>query len=175
MQRFVSCVIQYSKKIWESTRNLGAHPSQLQNSIYSKLCYSSYMVVTSNNFKCCYRCYCFLTHKFKILPTYHIEFFCFSSPTFFFLQIGRNYVSILTTIITNVTVLVLHSVICFGCFMPCIMVSNKKVPPIVSPPPYPLPGFHRVFLQFYKQYLINLFLRSDICKKQFIFKINFSL
>ena len=29
--------------------------------------------------------------------------------------------------------------------MPCIMVSNKKVPPIVSPPPYPLPGFHQVF------------------------------
>ena len=60
-----SCVMQYSTKICETTRNLGSHPVQLLNPIISKLCYSSYLVITPHSFNYCYPCYCFLTPQFQ--------------------------------------------------------------------------------------------------------------
>ena len=77
----------------------------------------------------------FSPHNFKILPTCHMEFFWVINPNQFFLETGRNYVSIIITIISNITVLVSNSVFCFGCFMPMSHGVNKKAPPIVSPPP----------------------------------------
>ena len=53
---------------------------------------------------------------------------------------------IIITIISNITVLVSHNVICFGCFMPMSHVIYKKAPPTVSPPPLPLT---RVFTRFF--------------------------
>ena len=39
------------EKIWEMTRNLGAHPAWLWNHTISKSWYSSYMVITLHNLK----------------------------------------------------------------------------------------------------------------------------
>ena len=62
-----------------------------------------------------------------------MDFFWVSNPTLIFFEIDRNYVSIIITIISNITVLVPHTVICFGHFMPMSHGVSKKVPPIVSP------------------------------------------
>ena len=59
----------------------------------------------------------FSLHNIKILPTHQLDFFLLSNPALYFLEIARNYVSIIITIINNITVLVSHSVICFGYFM----------------------------------------------------------
>ena len=89
-----------------------------------------------------------------------------------FLELGRNYVSIITTIINNITVSWSHNVTCFDYFMPMNQCISKKVPPIVSHRTSPVPGFHQVCLLFYKKYFINLFLLwSDYCKKKCIFKV----
>ena len=80
--------------------------------------------------------------------------------------------SIIITITSNITVLVSHSVICFGYFMPMSHGVNKKAPPIVSPHPSPLPGFVQVCLLFYNKNFLNLLsLWLDYCKKQCIFKL----
>ena len=81
--------------------------------------------------------------------------------------------SIIITIIINITVLVSHSVICFGCFMRKNHSANKHAPLVVSPLyPSPLPGFQQVCLLLYKQYFINIFwLWSNYCKKLCIFKV----
>ena len=55
------------------------------------------------------------------------------------MEIGRNYMSIINIIISNITVLVSHKVIYFGYFIPTSHGVNKKAPPIVSsttPLPY---------------------------------------
>ena len=46
-------------------------------------------------------------HNLKILPTCQLDFWGVSNPTKFFLEIGRNYVSIMIFIIsvTNVTII----------------------------------------------------------------------
>ena len=61
----------------------------------------------------------------------------------FFLETGRNYESILITIISNITVLVSHNVICFGYFFPTSHGVSKKAPPNVSPTPFPDQVFTR--------------------------------
>ena len=74
------------------------------------------------------------------------------------MKIGRNYVSIVVTIISNITVLVPDNFICFGYFMPLSHDVNKKAPTIFFLQPSPLPGFHQVCLLIYKKYFINPFL-----------------
>ena len=85
------------------------------------------------------------------------------------MEIGRNYVSIIITIIRDITVL--HNVICFGYFIPMSQGVNKKAPQIVFSHLSSLPGFHQVCLLIYKKYFANPFLLSDYCKKQCIFKV----
>ena len=63
-------------------------------------------------------------------------------PLNFVLEIDRNYVSIIITIISNITVLVSHNAICFGYFIRISHDVNKKAPLIVSPTPPSLLGFH---------------------------------
>ena len=53
-------------------------------------------------------------------------------PLNFFLEISRNYVSFTITIISNITVLVSHNVICFGFFMPINHCVKMKAPPSQS-------------------------------------------
>ena len=48
-------------------------------------------------------------------------------------KICRNYMSIIITIVSNITVLVSHNVIFFGFFMPMDHGVNKKTPSSVSP------------------------------------------
>ena len=52
----------------------------------------------------------FLPHNFKIIPATWI-FFRLVIPINFFMEIGRNFASIIITIINNITVLVSH--ICY--------------------------------------------------------------
>ena len=47
----------------------------------------------------------------------------------------------ITNIISNITVLELHNVICCGCFMSMSQGANKKASPIVFPPPLPCTRF----------------------------------
>ena len=81
----------------------------------------------------------FSPHNFKIFLTCHMEFFCVSNGiihlNFFWRFFGRNYVSIIIAIISNMTVLVPHSVICFGYFLPLSRDVNKRAPTTVSPTP----------------------------------------
>ena len=107
-----------------------------------KLRCSSYIVIEPNNF--------------KILQTLHMEFFGLVIPLDISLEIGRKYVSLIITIVNNITVLVSHNVICSGYFMPMSHGVNKKAPQL-SPLTFPsLPGFHKICLLFYKEYFINL-------------------
>ena len=63
--------------------------------------------------------------------------------------------SIIITIISNITVLVSHDVICFGYFIPMTYSVNKKVPPIV-PHPLTLPSFTRFVCSFRRNALVFL-------------------
>ena len=49
------------------------------------------------------------------------------------IEIGRNYASIIITVVSNITVLVPHNAIFFGYFMTLNYGVNKKTPQIVSP------------------------------------------
>ena len=57
--------------------------------------------------------------------------------TYSFLEKGTKYVSIIITIIGNITALVSHSVIFFGYFMPRAMVSLRNLLQVPPPPPPP--------------------------------------
>ena len=94
-------------------------------------------------------------------------------PLNFFLAVGRNYLSIAITNISNAAALVSHNIICFGCFMTMSHNVNKKATPIVSPHPSPLSGFHQVC--FTRNTLSNFFCSYQIIAKimHFQSKINF--
>ena len=62
------------------------------------------------------------------------------------MEIGRNYASIIITIINNITVPVSHNVLCFGCFMPISHGIKKKAPTVVSPPT--TPPSYQIFIKF---------------------------
>ena len=109
--KIVSCLMQYSKKIWEMTKNLGADPAELLNTTISKFCHSSYMVIKNIAIPAIVS-----LPSFKTLLTCHIELFGLVIWLNFF-EICRNYVSIIITIISKITVLVSHNVICFGYFI----------------------------------------------------------
>ena len=64
--------------------------------------------------------------------------------------------SIIITIVSNITVLVSHSIIFFGFFMPMSDGVKKKTPSSASPHlHHPLPGFRQACLLIYKKYFIN--------------------
>ena len=68
-------------------------------------------------------------------------------------------------IISSITVLVSQNVICFGYFMSMSHGINKETPTVVSPHLSPLPGFHQVYLLFFRKYLMNLFCSDQIIAK----------
>ena len=103
----------------------------------------------------------FSPYNFTILPTCQLNFFCVSNPIWFCLEKGRNYVSTITIITSNITLLMSHNVIWFRCFMPVSHGVNKK-----APLPLPLTRFSLgLFITF-----INLLVWSD-CFKKYIFKV----
>ena len=73
----------------------------------------------------------FSPYNFKILPTHQLEFCGLVTLLNFFGD----------TIISNITVLASHNVICFGYFMSMTHGVNKKAPQIASPQPLPYTRF----------------------------------
>ena len=141
---FVHCLMQYSQ-------SCGFRTQQFQNFSIPPP-WLSY-VTTS---KYCYPCYGFLTLQFKILPTLNLEFF-FWLVILLLLEIGRNYMSIITKF--------------FGYFMPMSNGVNTKTSSSTSPdfpPPY------QVFTRFvwcFTRNNLSTFVCSDqiICKRYCIF------
>ena len=128
-----------TQKIREMTRNLGARSAWLLKPTISKFCHSSYMVITLQNLKIL-QSLLLLSHP-TISKFYQLARWIFwgvSNPSWFFLEISRNYASIIITIISNITVIVSHNVTCFGYFMPMSNGVNRKAPTIVSPTPIDL-------------------------------------
>ena len=121
------------EKVWEMTRNLSAHPALLLNPTISEFCHHSHMVITFYN----------LNILLSLLLLSHPTVSKLYQPTvgiFFglviplnFLEIGRNYVSIIITNISNITVLC-HTVL-FTLDILCVraMVSIRRVLQL-SPP-----------------------------------------
>ena len=109
------------------------HPAWLSNPTISKFCHPSYMVIIPHNFKILLSLL-WLSHfqNFKILLLLQMEFFWIGNPTYICLEKGINYVSIIITIVSNIAVLVSHSVIFFGYFMSLSHGINKKTPPSAS-------------------------------------------
>ena len=131
------------------TRNLDADPTKLLYPITEKILLSLLL----------------LSHS-TILKLYQPgNFFWVSNPTNFFLEIGRNYVSIMITIISNINVLVSHNVTCFGYFMPVSHGFIKKAPPIVSVTPPPHQIFTRFVCCFTRNTLTTLFCSDEIIAK----------
>ena len=93
------------------TRNLGTPLawSWLSNSVISKFCHFSYMFVIFHNFKALLSLL-WLSHP-TILPTFHHGIFSDWKSLLIiiiiiFLEIGWNYMSIIITVVSNITVLV---------------------------------------------------------------------
>ena len=133
-----------------------------------KICHSFYMVITLHNLKI-QLSLLLLSHPTtsKFYQPTNWNFFWVSSPTcFVFLEIGRNYVPVIIAIISNITLLVSHNVICFGYYMPMSHGMIKKAPPTVShtPPPY------QVFTNIVCCFARNT-LSTFLCSDQIIAKI----
>ena len=111
--------------------------------------------------KHCYLCYGFLIPQFQNSTNFSSwNFFGLVIPHFF-LELCRNYImSIIFTIVSNMTVLVLQNIIFLGFFMPRSHDFNiiRRLLQAPPPPPSPLPGFHQVSLLFYNKCLIKLLL-----------------
>ena len=67
------------------------------------------VIITSKYY---YPCCGFLTPQYQTVtnPLHGISWIDY--PTEFFLEIGRNYVSVIITILDNTTVLVSHNILC---------------------------------------------------------------
>ena len=86
----------------------------------------------------------FSSHNFKILPTFDMDFFGLVIPPSFFFNIGRNYVSIIITIVSIFAVLVSHNAIFL--YISCLWATvSIKTPARCLPS---LPFFYQVFSRF---------------------------
>ena len=99
------------------------------------------------------------------------NFFGLVIPLNFVLEIGRNYVSIIITIVSNITVLVSRNAISFGYFIPRSHGVNKKAPPIVSPTLLPYQVFTRFACCFTRNSLSILFFSDQIIAKNDAYKV----
>ena len=90
-----------------------------------------------------------------------------------FLEISKNYVSIIIIVISNITVSASHNVICFGYFMPMSHGVNKKSPTIASLHFPTNQVFTRFVCCFTRNTLWTFFYSAltDYCKKECIFKV----
>ena len=100
-----------------------------------------------------------LPHNFKISPTIPMELFWIDIELITIILFWSRKVSIIITIVSDITVLVSHNVILFGYIMPMNYGINKKTAPSDSCNlPHLISGFHEVCLLFYNKYFINLLL-----------------
>ena len=99
------------------------------------------MVIISHSFKTLLSLLGFLTPQFQNFTNLSPwNFFrLVPNPTYFYfylliyLEICRNYTSVIITIVSNITVLVSHDIIFFGFIMPMSHGVNKKTSSSVSP------------------------------------------
>ena len=127
------------------TRNPGTPPawSWLSNSTILKFCHLSYMVIISHNFKALPSLLWLSRLAIsKFCQPSIMEFFQIDDPSFyffllFFLEIGRNYImsimSVIITIVSNITVLVSQNIVFFGFLCLWAMVSIRRL--LQVPPP----------------------------------------
>ena len=153
------------KKLWEMTKNLAPHPAWLSNPTVSKFVIPSTWLWQHTTSKYCYPCYGFLSFQFEnftnplhgifgielvisviIIIINNIIVINIIIIIIIIIAISRNYVSIIITIVSNITVLVPHNAIFFGYFMTLNYGVNKKTPQIVSPPHLLL--HYQVFTKF---------------------------
>ena len=73
--------------------------------------------------------------------------------------------SVVVTIISNITVLVSPNVICYGYLMPMSHGVNKKAPPVVSTIPPPCHVFTRFLCCFTRNTLSTFFFSDQIVAK----------
>ena len=134
------------------TRNLSGHRAQLLNPTISKFLsfllhgYHTLQLIEKNS---CYPSYCFLTPHYQNFTNPPIGIF-FGLVIPLNLRIGANYVSIIITIISNITVC--HDV-------------NKKAPAIVSPTPLRYHVFTRLICCFTRNTLSTFFYSDRIIAK----------
>ena len=111
---------------------------------FHNFCHFSYKVITLYN----------SLKKFHVISKFYQptnwNFFGLVISLNLFLEIGRNYVSIIITIISNITV-------CHG--------VNKKTLPIVSPTPFPYQVFTRLVCCFTRNTLSTFFCSDQIIAK----------
>ena len=122
------------------------------NSTISKFCYSFYMVIiTLYNSKILLSLDYFFTPQFQTFINLLTGIFGVSNHTFFFFEIGRNYVSTIVNIIISNTV--------WQCCLLWIFVSVRRLLQLIvctgvstPPPPFP-PQKHHPFFFFAKPLL----------------------
>ena len=74
-----------------------------------------------------------------------MEFFGIGNSTYYFLKIDRIYMSIIITIVSNITLLVLYNIIYSGYFMTMSQTINKNTSPSAS---LHIPLHYQVFTRF---------------------------
>ena len=144
------------------TRNLGAHPAQLLNPQFQNFAISLHGV-SFHNLKILL--YLLLFSRPTISKFYqpaNCFFFWVSNPTQLFLEIGRNYVPIIITVSSSITVLVSHNVFCFIYFMSLSHGVNKKAPPVSSLQSPPFQVFTRFVCCFTTNNLSTFFCSDQI-------------
>ena len=122
-----------------------------------------------------YPCYGFLILQLQNVNSLHgisldwylIPFTFFTYLFIYFLEKGRNYVSFIITIVSNITLLLSHTVIFFRYFISLSHGVNKKAPP--SAPL--LPSLYHVFTRYVYCFTVNT-LPTLFCSKQIIAKDN---
>ena len=109
-----------------------------------------------------------LPHNFKISPTIPMELFCIDIELIPIILFWSRKVSIIITIVSDITVLVSHNVILFGYIMPMSYGINKKTAPSDS---CNLPPSYQVFMRYVCCFTINT-LSTFFCSDQIITKYN---
>ena len=140
--------------------------SWLSNSRISKFYHSFYMVIISHSFKALL-CLLLLSHPTisKFCRPFTMEIFWIGNPSSYilvFLEIGRNYISpvmsIIIIIVSIITLLVSQNIF-VGFFIPMSHGVNKKTRPSAFPNlPLPYQVFTRIIYCLTKKYLINFLL-----------------
>ena len=143
--------------MWEVNRNPGAHPAWLLKTTISKFCYSFYTFITLQNLKV-FLSVLLLSHS-TISKLYQLA-------NLVFLDVGRRYVSMVITVIYNITLLVSHNFICFDTLCPWAMVPIKKLlylSPVSTPSPIQvLTRFVCCFIRNISTFFCSDF--TDYCK-----------
>ena len=119
-EKFVSCLMQYSKKYWKWPETYVLILHSYWTPQFQNFCHSSYMfMITLYNSKILLSLHCFLTPQFQTFTNLLIGIFESSNSTQFFLEVERNYASIIVTIISNITAL--------QCYLLWILVSIRRL------------------------------------------------